>query len=520
MSRQALLCVALAFAAVVRGASDTPAERLPRSSPEAQGVSSAALLEFVKAADTKVDGLNSFMLVRHGYVVAQGWWGPYTANDPHWLYSMTKSFTSTAEGIAISEGRMSINDQVVMYFPKETPAAPSDNLKKVRVRDLLTMSVGHSVSALENFQYYAQDSAVARYLALPIENRPGTAFVYNSPGTFVQAAIVQKVTGMSVHDYLMPRLFEPLGIGNPDWNMNPQGINLGESGLFLRTEDIASFGQLLLQKGNWKGRQLVPAEWIEAATSKQVSNGSDPTSDWDCGYGYQFWRCRPGFFRADGAFGQFCFVMPQYDAVLALTSGVKDTQGEMNMVYDNLLPALFPAPLPADPAGEAVLKQATAGLMIKAPKTQDPSPLAAQFMGNTYVFPENPRHIHSVSLQAVNGEIQLTVTGEGIDGPPITVGSGTWARGHTKFGTDINPAERFILDMPVAAIGGWTSPDTFAAKLCYYQTPYSLTLQLQFGGDIVVLDGDYNVSFKPNAITSLVGRKQAPGTEVATPPRL
>lgn len=518
MSRLVLLCLALNLAVAARAASDTPAERLPRSSPEAQGVSSSALLDFVKAADTKVDGLNSFMLVRHGYVVAEGWWGPYTANDPHWMYSLTKSFTSTAEGIAISEGRMSMDDQVVMYFPKETPAAPSINLQKMRVRDLLTMSAGHSEAALKNFLYFAEDSAVARFLALPVENRPGTSFVYNSPGTFVQAAIVQKVTGMTVHDYLMPRLFEPLGIGNADWDINPQGINLGESGLFLRTEDVASFGQLMLQKGNWKGRQLVPAEWVEAATSKQVSNGSDPTSDWDCGYGYQFWRCRPGFFRSDGALGQFCFVMPQYDAVLVLTSGVKDTQGEMNVVYDHLLPALFPAPLPADPAAEAALKQATVALVIPSPKVQDNSPLAAQFLGKTYVFPDNPRHIHSISLQVVNGETQLTVTGEAIDGPPITVGSGTWARSHTKFGSDINPGERVILDRPVASIGGWASADTFAAKLCYYNSPYSLTLQLQFGGDLVVLNGDYNVSFTPNAFTNLVGRVQAPATEATAAP--
>ena len=137
------------------------------------------------------------------------------------------------------------------------------------------------------------------------------------------SAIVQKATGKTVLDYLRPRLFEPLGIENPTWETSPQGISLGGYGLSIRTEDIARFGQLYLQKGKWQGKQLVPAAWVEAATARQTSNGSNPKSDWDQGYGYQFWRCRHGAYRGDGAFGQFCIVMPEQDAVVAITSGTR-----------------------------------------------------------------------------------------------------------------------------------------------------------------------------------------------------
>ena len=156
------------------------------------------------------------------------------------------------------------------------------------------------------------------------------------------SAIVQKATGMTVLDYLRPRLFEPLGIEHPTWETSPQGISAGGFGLSIRTEDIARFGQLYLQKGNWQGKQLVPAAWVEAATARQTSNGSNPKSDWDQGYGYQFWRCRHGAYRGDGAFGQYCIVLPEQDAVIAITSGVKDMQAVLNLVWDKLLPAMKP----------------------------------------------------------------------------------------------------------------------------------------------------------------------------------
>ena len=171
-------------------------------------------------------------------------------------------------------------------------------------------------------------------------HKPGTHFLYNTPATYMLSAIVQKVTGITVLDYLRPRLFEPLGIENPQWDTSPQGISLGGYGLSVRTEDIARFGQLYLQKGVWMGKRLVPSAWIDAATTRQTSSGSNPTSDWEQGYGYQFWRSRHGLYRGDGAFGQFCIVMPEQDAVVAITSGGRDMQAVMNLVWEKLLPAL------------------------------------------------------------------------------------------------------------------------------------------------------------------------------------
>jgi CubicO group peptidase (beta-lactamase class C family) len=197
--------------------------RLPRSSPEAQGVSSAALLAFVEEADRKIEAMNSFMLVRHGHVVAEGWWSPYDAASPHSLYSLSKSFTSTAVGLAIAEGKLSLDDEVLKFFPEDAPKEPSKNLKSMRVSDLLRMSTGHQAEPART----PDRPWTKGFLAQAVPHKPGTHFLYNTSATYMLSAIVQKATGTTVLDFLRPRLFDPLGIEHPTWEASPQGISAG-----------------------------------------------------------------------------------------------------------------------------------------------------------------------------------------------------------------------------------------------------------------------------------------------------
>lgn len=345
MNRFPVLASLIMILAGVGSAATAQSQSLPRSTPEEQGVSSSAIRAFVTAADAKVKTMHSFMLVRHGHVVAEAWWKPESADKPHVLWSLSKSFTSTAVGLAVAEGKLSIDDPVLKFFPDDAPAEPSEHLKAMRVRDLLTMSAGHQVEVRLN----ATTPWVRAFLAHEVPHKPGTHFQYNTPATYMLSAIVQRVTGQTVLEYLKPRLFEPLGIADPEWGNSPQGISLGGYGLFLRTEDIAKFGQLYLQKGQWNGKQLIPESWIEQATSKQVSNGTDPERDWTQGYGFQFWRCRHNAFRGDGKDGQYCIVLPEHDAVIAITANTRDMQGELNLVWDHLLPAFQTEPLSANP---------------------------------------------------------------------------------------------------------------------------------------------------------------------------
>ena len=338
---------------------------LPRSTPEAQGISSAAVRAYLEAADREVKTMHSFMLVRHGKVIAEAWWKPEAAEKPHQMWSLSKSFTSTAVGMAVADGKLKVEDKVVSFFPEDAPATVSENLKAMSVKDLLTMSAGHDVEAkVRGTEHWART-----FLAHPVPHLPGTHFRYNTPATYMLSAIVTRVTGQSVLDYLQPRLFQPLGITNPEWDASPQGVTLGGYGLMVRTEDIAKFGQLYLQKGEWNGKQLIPASWVAEASAKQVSNdagNNDPDkSDWAQGYGYQFWQCRHGAFRGDGKDGQFCIVLPEQDAVVAITANTGDMQKELNLVWDYLLPAFKTGALEEQPGEFTKLKALATGLTVR-----------------------------------------------------------------------------------------------------------------------------------------------------------
>ena len=324
------------FLLLLSSALSSKAGDLPRSSPEAQGIPSAGLLRLVEALDGEIDAMHSLMILRHGQVIAEGWWAPYTASSPHVLYSLSKSFTSTAVGLAIAEGKLDLFDPVANFFPDALPPGASGNLQAMRIRDLLTMSTGHQDEPPTS----PAEMSAASFLAHPVPHKPGTHFRYNTAATFMLSAIIQKVSGETVLDYLQPRLFNPLGIGAPVWDTNFEGISLGGYGLRVHTEDIAKFGQLHLQLGRWGDQQLLPATWVDQASSRQMSNGSNPQSDWEQGYGFQFWRCRHNAFRGDGAFGQYCVVMPEQDMVVAITSGTKNMPAILELLWKHLLPTV------------------------------------------------------------------------------------------------------------------------------------------------------------------------------------
>ena len=496
--------------AVMRAAEPAPA--LPRSAPEAQGVSSAKLLEFVEAADQQLDAMHSVMVIRHGQVVAEGWWAPYGPEVRHTLYSLTKSFTSTAIGLAQAEGRLSINDPVLKFFPDRAPAVPSENLKALRVRDLLSMSTGHHVepplrtTVMGGAAGASSNEWTRAFLDAPVDHKPGTLFLYNTPASYMLSAILQKVTGEKAVDYLKPRLFEPLGISDIDWETSPENVSIGGYGLHLRTESIARFGLMLLQKGKWQGRQVVPAEWVETATRRQVSNGSNPDSDWEQGYGFQFWRMRHDAFRGDGAFGQFCLVLPEQDAVVAITSGVKNLQAVLDLVFAKLLPALSGAALPADATAQAALTKRLSGLALHTPKgNAQPGPKFA--WGRKYVFPENTEKIEALAIERGADGVPVLVTRVAGVEQKLPVPHGRWA-------TTTLPAKLPVLEQQVAGSGAWLGEETLLATVAYYETPFKLNVRISFDADTAVFEREMHVGFGDTRRPTLVGKAQieAPAT--------
>jgi len=470
---------------------------LPRSTPEAQGIPSAAIADFIAAAESTIHSLHSIMLLRHGAVVAEGWWFPYRASAPHVLFSLSKSFTSTAVGLAVTEGRLSVADPVLKFFPEDAPRRISKNLAAMQVRHLLSMSTGHDEDSTGRTM--RGRNPFKAFLSMPVKHEPGTHFVYNSGASFMLAAIVQKLTGQTLTEYLTPRLFAPLGIEGAFWESHPNGVNFGGWGLNIKTEDIARFGQLYLQKGLWNGQQLIPAAWVEEATAAQVSNGSDPNSDWAQGYGYQFWCCRPqGIYRGDGAFGQYCIVMPEQDAVLAITSGLGDMQAVLSLAWEKLLPAMGADALPA--AGVAELAQTSQTLRLTPPQGTRASTMEAALSGMMFNFESNLLKLHSLGFdfQANSFHYRLLGGGPKRGKHSLNFGREEWVEGVAFLGGPA-PAK-------VAASGTWTAEDTFTLTLCQYETPFTITLACRFEGQQVSVNGKMNVGFGPTEWPVLVGK--------------
>ncbi|MFF0200470.1 serine hydrolase domain-containing protein [Streptomyces sp. NPDC005017] len=446
------------------------ARPLPSSTPAAQGVDATGVLALLDALDAAPDiEPHSLMILRHGHVVAAGWWAPYTPERPHLLYSLSKSFTSTAAGFALAEGLIGLDDTVVSHFPEFEAEITDPRSRAMLVRHAATMSSGHLAEMVDTA--YGTDPAepVRGFLLHPPERDPGTVFTYNQPATYSLAAILQKVTGQSLSDYLRPRLLDPLGIGEAAWLRDGTGRELGFSGLHLTTDAVARFGELYLRDGVWEGRRLLPEGWVGEATRAHVPTagrmGRTDIPDWDQGYGIQFWRSRHGF-RGDGAYGQFCLVLPEQDAVVVTTAATERMQAVLDLVWRHLLPACRPAPLTGADAADAALRERLAGLALP-PATGKPAPperaedwAGASFTPYGGVRPD-PRGLTGVALDEGPDGWTATLT-DGGRRTGLRLGTGGWTVSEEP--------------LPVAVSGGWTDPGTLEFAAQFLETPHRLVI--------------------------------------------
>ncbi len=447
---------------------------LARCVPETVGVSSAGLTAFIEAVEANQLGLHSFMLLRHGKVAAEAWWSPYSQERKHMAFSISKSFTSTAVGLAINEGLLTIEDRVVSFFPDKEVIGHA-YLQEMRVKHLLTMTAGHAKDTMDTVFQRQDGDWIQAMLDVPVEYEPGTHFVYNSGASYMLSAILDRLTGQSVHGYLQSRLFEPLGITGTSWQACPRGISCGGWGLDLKTEDIARFGQLYLQNGVWDGEQIIPAAWVEAATSYQVSNGNEGGIDGRQGYGYQFWRCQNGAYRAAGAFGQYCIVMPEQNAVLAITSGTKNMQKVLDMVWEHLLPAMAEGEWPTNEREYQKYTNAIASLSYPPLSSAYISPLAQQVSGQRYELEDNERNLRFTRIHFREDACEITVWGKQGE-MKILCGMGNWLEG-------VMPDQGTII--PILASGKWESENTFIMNWRFVESPFIDVLTCTFDEDRV-----------------------------------
>ena len=469
----------------VPDASDASA--LPRSAPEEQGVESGAILNLIRGARERSLELHSLMILRHGHVIAEGWWEPYHREGIQLLYSLSKSFTASAIGILSAEGRLDLEARVTSFFPDKLPATVSPHLASMSVRHLLTMATGHADDTIDRVMSTAPGDWVRGFLAIPPEYAPGARFTYNNGATHVLAAIVEQVTGGGLVEFLRPRLLDPLGIRDARWQVAPNGIEFGFSGLHLTTESIARFGQLYLQRGRWNDAQLLSSDWVEQASGTQVSNAGEQNPDWQQGYGFQFWRSRHGY-RGDGAFGQLCLVLPDQDAVVVVTGATEDMQALIDVVWAQLLPAMHSVPLRRS-AGHGDLVDALRTLEIEAVQG-DARPSASAGIDAAFgarmqePFDVGFAPFEAVSLDHEGGRWVIVVESHGRVHRVLS-SHGGW---HPNYFDDVEASRRVIF-----ASGVWTAPDVFTTELLYAETPHRLRIDWRPGADAQRVKMSWNV---------------------------
>jgi CubicO group peptidase (beta-lactamase class C family) len=453
---------------------------LPTSTPSEQGVDGHAVENFVDALEA-TDGVepHGLMILRHASVIAAGWWSPYTAERLHLLYSLSKSFTSTAVGFAAAEGLLGLDDPVVSYFPELDAAITDGRTRSMLVRHIAAMSSGHLEDTWQRASTSRPDDPVRAFLELPPERDPGTVFAYNQSATYTLARILQRVTGTTVTDYLRSRLLDPIGAGEVAWAQFPDGQDMGFTGLHATIDTIARFGELYLRNGVWHGKQVLPTGWVGEATRQHIATDTvtDPAvgekPDWRHGYGYQFWRSRHGY-RGDGAYGQFCLVLPEHDAVVALLGQSSDTQALLDLVWRELLPAFRESPLSGAPADRQLEER----------------------MGNLKLAPSNANATVSIDAAAWTDGGQFTPTGGSCPEQPslervsVAMTADGWhatlaeldAELSVPLGNSWRVGRWNGETAPVFASGGWSDTDTLRVEVIFVETPHRLIIDCELPG--------------------------------------
>lgn len=395
---------------------------LPRVSPESQGVYSSDIeTYFNEMLSCPTGEPHGIMVLRHGKVIGELFPKPFDASYPQMLYSDAKSFVGLAVVLAIEENRLRLTDRVASFFPDLLPDSISDNLASMTVRDLLTMTSGIQPDPLMRT---TGADWIRRYLAKPVD-KPGETFHYDSMCSYLLSAIVQRVTGQKTLDYMKERIFNPLHISLVEWEESPEGINTGGWGLRMQVESMAKIGQLLLNKGNWEGKQLISSEWVEEMTSSLQETGMMDT------YGYHMWRCDyPNAYRADGALGQYIIVAPDEDMVVAITqANTSNGVAERHLVW-NLLRKVRGDSLP-DTNAYAKLLKAQNAYSLPSPEGKRSPRCLSKLTGREISLGENGLDWKSMRLESGKDTLRIIVTTRANEQYTILAGRGEWLTTHT-----------------------------------------------------------------------------------------
>ncbi|WP_339190926.1 serine hydrolase [Paenibacillus sp. FSL P2-0121] len=449
-----------------------------------------ALSKFYEELERSDLPVNTFMLLRKGEVITEFYRQPYRKNVPQVLFSLSKSFTSIAAGIAWDNGYFELTDKVVSFFPDQLPSSISPNLEKMTIHHLLSMNTGHNNSIYGAIA--KQNDWVRAFLALDVEDESGSYYNYNTHATYMVSAIIEKTTGENLVDFLMPRLFTPLDIERPDWETCPLGIVAGGMGLSIPTDAIAKFGQMLLNQGVYNSRRIVSEDYLKLALNEQSDNRwGQNKADWSNGYGYQFFMCRNGCKMGNGAFGQLCFIDPSQEIVIAATSSfteMKKLQDFLDIIYANLLNLDWPS------ASNIIKPPTFSSLVDRIVKVDYRS------YSGTYIFEDNKHKIKELTLKFEDEHLSFSLLyDDHLDEFPFDISRPTHAK--SLFIKDLSLSEQ-----EVCTSASWQYDDSKLILTVYYiETPYVVDYTLSFSGKKIELHMHRNLSLEDREDITVIG---------------
>lgn len=469
------------------------ADGLVRKSPDEVGANAEALMNFFSDLEASRAEMHGIMFWRHGAVFAEGWWWPYRSELPHMLHSATKSFTASAVGMAMAEGAFKLDDKVVSFFPDELPPTLDPRYRDLTVENLLAMKTGQSMAVSGSVWRPIKTSWVTEFFKIPLGGPPGGAFLYTSASTYMLSAIISKTTGQNLHEYLKPRLFQPLGIAGESWDPGPNNISPGANGLTAKTSDLLKLGILHQQDGMWNGKRILPRGW-----AGQVQAPHTPGR-----YGWQWWLSPAGY-SANGLFGQISLVLPRQQAVIAWNSATRED--EIQELVESRVAAIFSdRPSRSPPLNEA-LTYRTKTLRAVPVARATTSPNTAVASAKPYLAEENEEGVQRVSFDFSADKCVFKMR-DGRGEHRVDVGLSSWIEGRTSMTGNRLHHQYQLDDMRVAAWGCWVEPAVFEMTWQYNESAFRDTVRCRFVGTSVLIDRSVNVNSSIKSLARVTARQ-------------
>lgn len=477
--------------------------KLERTSLEKANIKKEGIDQFLKAIEKRGIELHDLLLVRGDKVCYEASWFPYKKEDLHMLYSLSKAFTAIGIGFAVQEGLFSTEDTVCSFFDVELPEHLSEKIKRMKIEHLLTMSTGQEMEPpILNFEF--EGNWVQKFLEIEPTYEPGTHFFYDTTATYVLSAILTKVTGEKLVDYLKPRFLEPLGITEYAWDESPQGNSLGGIGFNVTIETIAKLGIFLKQQGAWQGKQLLNAAWVKKMTSKRINSAGgdvyDDGDNWGYGYGYQIWQCIPeGVYRGDGAYGQLVIVAPKENLVIATLTGTDDMGGLMDEMWKYLLPACLPVDN-AKITSDVSLKEE---FQVLYPQGEKKSSFSIR---GVYAFDKNEENVEKLQIEEeTEGVLKITCFFTGGKSRTLLYGHEHWCENRiagVKYASYYTCGD--ICTANTAGAYAWKN-DQLCLKLCYLNGPLGVTAEFSFEENSIKIQANKHRSMAPKISYEFAG---------------